>query len=91
MGLQRVGHDSVIEQQQQQCLINEFRNEGIRDWTLGFVPGASGPILRSSLFVLTSYLHLSLPLGGWAVSPADDKLPLNSQERMRRQIQQFIF
>ena len=88
MGLQRVGHDLATEQQQ--SLIGDFRNEGIRDWTPRFEAGASGPVLRRySLFILPSYLHLSLPLGGWAVS--DDKLLLNSQERMRRPIQQFIF
>jgi len=90
MGLQRVGHDLATEHHHHQSLLSEFRNEGIRDWTLRFGAEASGPILRRySLFVLPSYLHLSLPLGGWAVS--DDKLPLNTQKRMRRQIQQFIF
>ena len=90
MGLQRVGHDLATEHHHHQSLISEFRNEGIRDWTPRFGAGASGPILRRySIFVLTSYLHLCLSLGGWALS--DDKLPLNTQERMRRQIQQFIF
>ena len=57
-----------------------------------FVPGANGSILGGhSLFVLTLHLHLSLPLSRLAASPAEDKLPLNSQERMRRQIQHFIF
>lgn len=58
--------------------INDWRKEGVRDRTYGFCDRKQWA--GASLSVLTSRLHLSLPLGGLAASPAEDRPPRAAKE-----------